>query len=357
MRKRILFSLIALLMVIMTACSSASTGNKSTGNESTGNKSSGENTGGGEVIELNYAFFAPAGTFPAVQMEKWAEELEKRTNGKVNVNTFPGGTLLTAENMYDGVANGLADIGLSSTTYEPGRFPLLAISDMPSGYPNAKVASKAIADLVNEYPPDALKDFKIITTFASEPAYIQSQKPIESLEDLKGKQLRISGATTDLFKELGASPVGMSQSEVAEALQTGIVNGYVSSREVLKDMKYAEMVKYVTDYPLTINTFVAVMNKSKWDSLPEDVKKVIDELNAEMTTFTGDYLDTYVGEVLKWSGDEHGIQTVALKDKEKWAEIGSKLQQDAVKKAEEAGLPGQEYHNRLKELVEKYSQE
>jgi len=329
----------------MTACSSASSGSKESGGKS------------GDAIELNYAFFAPAGTFPAVQMEKWAEELEKRTDGKVEVNTFPGGSLLTAENMYDGVANGLADIGLSSTTYEPGRFPLLAISDMPSGYPNATVASKVIADLINEYPQDAFKDFKIITTFASEPAYIQSQQPIESLADLKGKQLRISGATTDLFKELGAAPVGMSQGEVAEALQTGIVNGYVSSREVLKDMKYAEMVKYITDYPLTVNTFVAVMNKSKYDSLPDDVKKVIDELNTEMTEFTGDYLDTYVGEVLKWSEDEHSIKHVSLKDEAKWDEISKKLQADAVKKADEAGLPGQEYQERLNELIEKYSQE
>jgi len=345
MRKRILFSLVALMMLVMTACSSASSGSKESGGKS------------GDAIELNYAFFAPAGTFPAVQMEKWAEELEKRTDGKVEVNTFPGGSLLTAENMYDGVANGLADIGLSSTTYEPGRFPLLAISDMPSGYPNATVASKVIADLINEYPQDAFKDFKIITTFASEPAYIQSQQPIESLADLKGKQLRISGATTDLFKELGAAPVGMSQGEVAEALQTGIVNGYVSSREVLKDMKYAEMVKYITDYPLTVNTFVAVMNKSKYDSLPDDVKKVIDELNTEMTEFTGDYLDTYVGEVLKWSEDEHSIKHVSLKDEAKWDEISKKLQADAVKKADEAGLPGQEYQERLNELIEKYSQE
>lgn len=355
MRKGILFSLIALMVLLMAACSSTSSGNESSGKESSGNESSGGNSA--EVIELNYAFFAPAGTFPAVQMEKWADEVEKRTNGKVKVNTFPGGSLLTAENMYDGVANGLADIGLSSTTYEPGRFPLLAISDMPSGYPNSKVASKVIADLVKEYTPEAFKDFKIITTFASEPAYIQSQKPIESLADLKGKQLRISGATTDLFKELGAAPVGMSQSEVAEALQTGIVNGYVSSREVLKDMKYAEMVKYVTDYPLTVNTFVAVMNKGKWDALPDDVKKVIDELNTEMTDFTGNYLDNYVGEVLKWSEGEHSIQTVSLKDKEKWDEIGKRLQTDAVKRAEEAGLSGQEYQTRLNELVEKYSQE
>lgn len=348
MRKKLLVGLIFFVMLIGVACSSTQT---------EGSESKGKKKASGDVIELSYAFFAPDGTFPAVQMEKWAEELEKRTDGKVKVNTFPGGSLLTADNMYEGVANGLADIGLSSTTYEPGRFPLLAISDMPSGYPNAQVASKVVADLVKEFPPEAFKDYKIITTFATEPAYIQSQKPIASLEDLKGKQLRISGATAKIFEKLGAAPVGMSQGEVAEALQTGIVNGYVSSREVLQDMKYAEMVKYVTDYPLTLNTFVAVMNKSKWDSLPEDVKKVIDELNAEMTEFTGDYLDNHVKDAVKWSEDEHKLETVSLKDKEKWDEMISKLQQAEVKKAEEAGLPGQKYYDRLKELVEQYSKE
>lgn len=328
----------------MTACNSASSGNNSSGG------------GSEDVIELNYAFFAPAGTFPAVQMEKWAEEVEKRTDGKVKVNTFPGGSLLTAENMYDGVANGLADIGLSVTAYEPGRFPLLSIADMPSGYPNAKVASKVMSDLVNEFPQEAFKDYKIITVFATEPSYIQTQEPVESLADLKGKQIRIPGGTTHVFESLGASPVGMSQGEVAEALQTGIVKGYVSSREVLQDLKFAEMVKYVTDFPLTMNTFVAVMNKSKWDSLPDDVKKVIDELNAEMTDFTGDYLDNHVTDSIKWSEEEHGLKTVKLKDEEKWNEILKELQLEEVKKAEEAGLPGQEFYDRLYELIEEYSQ-
>ena len=330
-------------MLIITACS--------------GSSSSGGNSGKDDVIELNYAFFAPVGTFLAVQMEKWAEEVEKRTDGKVKVNTFPGGSLLTAENMFDGVSNGLADIGLSVTAYAPGRFPLLEIADMPSGYPNAKVASKVLADLVNEFDQEALKDYKILTVFTTEPAYIQSQEPIESLSDLKGKQLRIPGGTTHVFEKLGASPVGMSQGEVAEALQTGIVKGYVSSREVLKDMKYAEMVKYVTDYPLTMNTFVAVMNKSKWDALPDDVKKVIDELSAEMTVFTGDYLDNHVEESLKWSEEKYGLKTVSLKDEEKWENVLKEVQMEKVKEAEEKGLPGQEFYDRLYELIEKYSKE
>lgn len=308
-------------------------------------------------IKLSYAFFAPDNTYPAVQMKKWKEELEKRTDGKVEVELYTGGSLLQAENMYDGVKNKIADIGLSVTTYEPGRFPLLGISDMPSGYPNSKVASLVVHDLVEKYPPEALKDYKIITSFATEPAYIQSKDPIASLEDLKGKQLRISGSLTTIMKELGAASVGMSQAEVPEALQTGIIEGNVSSREVLQDLKLAESVSNVTDYPLTVSTFVAVMNKETWESLPEDVQKVIDDLNSEMAEFAGSYLDDHVQESLKWSKDEHGLNVVPLKDKNEWDKKLKNIQEEYVKDLEKQGYPAEEYKETLYELIKKYSTE
>lgn len=347
MKRLLLIISLLLITLILGACR----GSSDSGSSSTGGKD--------DTIKLTYAFFAPAGTFPAVQMEEWKKRLEERTDGKVEVELFPGGALLEANNMYDGVANGTADIGLTSTSYEPGRFPLLAISDMPSGYANARSASHVTADLVEKYPPEVLKDFRIITTFATEPAYIQSKKPITSLKDLKGKQLRIAGALTPIMEELGAAPVGMSQAEVPEALQTGIVEGYVSSREILKDAKLAEMVGYVTNYPLALNTFIAVMNKDTWDSLPEDVQQVIDELNREMTEFTGDYLDSYVQESITWSQETHAIEVVELSDSEKqlWDERLNKMQKEYVKKIEKEGYPVKEYLEDMHSLIEKYNEE
>lgn len=308
---------------------------------------------------MKYAFFAPANTFPARQMEKWKEELEKRTNNKVKVELFPGGTLLTAQNMYDGVKNGVADIGLSCPTYEPGRFPLLAISDLPSGFPNSRVASRVVFDLIKEFPPDAFKDFKIITAFATEPAHLMVTEPVTSLQDLKGKQIRISGALTPVLKELGASPVGMPMSEVPEALQTGIIKGLVTSREILMDLKLAEKLKYTTDYPLTITSFVAVMNKDVWNSLPPDVQKVIDDLSLEMAIWTGEYMDNHVKEALEWSKKEHGLQIITLSPEEKaaWDKILKPIQDKYVEELKAKGLPAEEYRKRLYELKEKYSKQ
>ncbi|MBZ4687396.1 MAG: hypothetical protein PWQ96_223 [Clostridia bacterium] len=341
-RKLLLSGVIIVLLVsfLLSGCGSAK------------QEESKENT-----ITLKYAFFAPANTFPAKQMEKWKEEVEKRTNGKVKVELFPGGTLLTAKNMYDGVKNGVAEVGLSVTTYEPGRFPLLAISDMPSKFPNARVASQVIYDLIQEFPPVAFKDYKILTAFTTEPAHLQTVKPVRKLEDLKGMQLRISGAIIPVLQSLGASPVGMSMAETPEALQTGIIEGNVSSREVLMDFKLAEKIKYVTEYPMTINTFVAVMNKDVWDSLPRDVQEVIDELGPEMAVWTGEYMDNHVKEALEWSKKEQGLEIITLDPAEKarWDQIIKPLQENYVEELKAKGMPAEEYLDRLYELKEKYS--
>jgi len=362
MRKRYGWMLVALcMMLLLAACGSGSAGGSSgsssaepAGAQAGDSPAPAEDT---KPIELSYAFFAPAGTFPAKQMEKWKEELENRTNGKVVVNLFPGGTLLDAANMYDGVRNGVADIGLSVMTYDPGKFPLMTIAELPHGFPSGKVASQVVYDLMQEYPQEAFSDMKVITAFATEPAYIQSKKPIASLADIQGKQLRISGALAPLLAELGAAPVGMSQSEAVEAMQTGVIEGYVSSREVLMDLKFAEMAPFWTDYPLTVSTFAAVMNKDKWDSLPPDVQAVIDELAPEMAAWAGEYLDDHVKESLDWSASEHNLQTVELSPEEKalWDAKLAPLQEKAVADLQAQGLPAEEFKKRLDELKEQYS--
>jgi TRAP-type C4-dicarboxylate transport system substrate-binding protein len=351
----ILFFVFILAVFLLSGCGS---GQQTSGNSNQGGADNTANNeaSGKENITLTYAFFAPANTFPAVQMQKWTEELEKRTNGQVKVELFMGGSLLDASNMYDGVRNRVVDIGLSATSYEPGKYPLLSISDMPSGYPNAYVASQVVYDLIQEYPPEAFNDVKIITAFTTEPAYVQTVDKIAVLEDFKGKQLRIAGALTDIVKRLGAAPVGMSQAEVPEALQIGVIDGYITSREVLLDFKLAEFVKYVVDYPLSINTFVAVMNKDVWNSLPADVQQVIDELSREMMLFTGEYHDNQVKESVEWSQKEHGLEIVTLtpEEKSRWDETLKGIQDEYVQTLEQQGHPAKEYQNKLNELLQKY---
>lgn len=312
-----------------------------------------------QEIRLTYSFFAPASTFPAKQMEKFAEELHARTDGRVRVNTFPGGTLLTAPNTYDGVLAGLADIGLSATSYEPGRFPLLNLAGSLTGIEvNSTVASQVVYDLIQEFPAEllGLDEFKVITAFTSEPGYLQTAAPIRSLEDMPGKQIRVAGDSTATVRALGATPIGLSQAETGEALQTGIVQGYVASREVLMDLQYARNVSYMTDYPLSNVVFVAAMNKQRWESLPADIQEIIDDLGREMAYFTGNYLDNHVQTSLEWAAQEHGFEQITLSDDEaaRWGEILAPLNEAALQSVVNLGLPATDFHERMMELIEHY---
>lgn len=312
---------------------------------------------GAAEINLTYAFFAPAGTFPGKQMAHWAEEIAKRTNGKVAVKTFPAGTLLGAREMYDGVTKGVADIGLGAPSYDPGRFPLTSGVSLPVGFPNATVASRVLWEITKEFQPKEFENFKVIAMFTTEPGYIQSRKPAGTAAELAGMKLRAAGTGVPVLKALGAAPVGMPMPEVPQSVQTGVIDGTMTSREVLQDFKLAETLKYVTDYPTVVVTFAAVMDRKRFDALPADVKKVIDELGPEMAVWTGQYHDKQnVGGALEWAKKTHNLQIVPVSAQERaaWDAKLKPMEDEWVKEMTAKGLPAAKYLARLRELRDQY---
>lgn len=312
-----------------------------------------------EVIRLNYANFPPAPTFPCIQMERWKEEVERRTEGRVSINTFPGGTLLGAKNMMDGVIAGQADIGCLSMAYQPGRFTLTNATSLPIGFPNARVASRVLWDLYEKYMPEEFSQVKVLTMFACAPSNIMSQRPVRSMADLRGMSLRASGNATQALRIWGANPVGMPMSETPEALQKGVVNGLFSSLEVMKDFNYAEQCRYVTLTETVIYPFAVVMNKASWEKLPVDVKKVMDDLSVEQAEWTGAYMDNHVKESLRWSKETYDIEIIQLSEEE-LAEMNAMLSpivDQWVEEAQARNLPAAEIIADMKQLIQKYSKE
>ncbi len=312
-----------------------------------------------KVLVLRYANFPPSATFPCVQMDQWKKEVEKRTNGRVKVETFPGGTLLTAKNMFDGVVSGTADIGNFAMSYQPGRFPLSEAVDLPLGFTSAKVASMTLHDLVRKYQPKEFEKVKVLTLFTCPPANFMTSKPVKSLADLKGMELRVSGTGVEIVKRLGATPVAMPQSETPDAIQKGVIKGMVSSMEVLKDMNYAAYCPFATRADLMVVTFAVVMNKAKWDSLPADVKKVLDDMSREHALWTGKYVDEHTTEALKWAKEKYNHVLLEL-PKDDLAKVPAMLQpmiDDYVKRVAQAGLPGEQIIKDIRALKKRYEKE
>jgi TRAP-type C4-dicarboxylate transport system substrate-binding protein len=310
-------------------------------------------------IKLSYANFPPAPTFPCVQMERWKEEVEKRTGGGVAINTYPGSTLLGSKEMFDGVIAGQADIGCLATPYQPGRFIVTNATSLPLGFPDATVASLTVWDLYRKQKPEEFAKVKVLTMFTCAPANIYSKKPVRSLEDLKGLELRASGKIAEALQALGATPVGMPQEETPEALQKGVVQGAASSLETLMDFKYAEICKYVTMINGPVYPFAVVMNMEKWNSLPKDVQGVMDGLGTEQAWWTGNYMDQHVIKSIEWSKKNHNIEIIELTQKEldRWDKLLKPLIDKWSDEAKAKGLPARtilkdikvarDYHSRF----------
>lgn len=307
-------------------------------------------------IKLTYANSAPSGTFPSVQMERWAKEVEKRTNGKVKVQTFQGGTLLAAKLLYDGVISGQADISNPVMSYQPGRFPVSEAIDLPLGFTSAKAASHTVYDFIEKYKPKEFEQVKVLSLFTCPPANLMTSKPVKSLKDLSGMELRVAGTSADIVKRLGGIPIAMPMPDTPEALQKGVVKGIVSSLDVLKDFNFASYCPYTTETNLFVVSFAVVMNKEKWNSLPAEVKKVFDDLTLEHSLWTGAYVDDHAKEALEWSKQKHNHQLFQLPASDK-AEIPKLLKpmiDDYIKKVNAAGLPGDQIVKNVYSLKEKY---
>lgn len=317
--------------------------------------------GGGGDPSLTYAFFAPAASFPSIQMEEWGKLLSERTDGQAVVETFPAGTLLSAGDIYDGVTQGVVDVGLDSPAYDTERFSFSSVINQPIGMPNARVASATFLDLLLEYEPEEFSDYVIITAFTTEPAYIQSQEPISTSADFQGVTLRSSGAAAPTLEAFGADPVGLSMADVAENLQTGVVSGYISSREVMRDFSLAEQVNYVTNYPFGVsNSFVAVMDRSAFDALPGDVQDVILDLRKEMSVFASELHDgENVAKSLEFAEEEHGVEFLEVDEAERaeWDETMSTLANEWVASHKGAYFDAQKVLDRMRELAEEHTAE
>jgi TRAP-type transport system periplasmic protein len=304
-------------------------------------------------IKLNYANFPPAPTFPCVQMERWKSEVEKRTDGKVQIKTFPGGTLLGAKGMMDGIIAGQADIGNICMAYQPGRFVITNAVSLPLGIKNATAGSLALMTIYEKYRPKAFNDVVVLAMFTNAPGNIMSKKPVRNLQNLRGMDLRASGMSATILKHWGANPVGMPMPATVEALQKGTVKGLFSSLEVMKDFKFAEMCKYVTITETGLYPFAVIMNKSKYAALPKDVKKVFMELKIEQSIWTGNYMDEVIAESIRWSKEKQKVEILSLSERQaaKWNSLLNPITKDWVKDAKSKGLPAEAIIKDIKRFV------
>jgi len=308
-------------------------------------------------IKLNYSNFFPAPHKNSILATQWAQEIEKRTNGVVKITLFHGGTLTPADKCYDGVVKGLSDVGFSVLSYTLGRFPLTEVIDLPMGYKSGTAATKLVNAYYNKFKPKELDDVKVMYLHAHGPGILHTnKKPIKTLEDLKGVNIRSTGTVARIASALGATPVAMPMPETYDALSKGIADGVMCPIEALEGWKLGEVVKYTTQNYGSAYTiaFFVVMNKDKWNSLPPDVQKIIEQVNQEWIEKQAkvwDEVDASGMEFTKKRGNE--IIPLSKEEDAKWAKAVQPLFDDYVKRMKEKNLPGEEAYKFCREELMK----
>jgi TRAP-type C4-dicarboxylate transport system substrate-binding protein len=314
-----------------------------------------------EIIELSYSNFFPSTHFHSILAEEWAKEIEKRTDSRVKITYFSGGSLTQAAQVYDGVVEGISDIGMSVLAYSVGRFPASELIDLPHAYPNGWVATKVANDFYQEFQPAEFDDVHVLYFHAHGPGVVfTTEKPVRKMEDLNGLIIRSTGVGAQIMEALGAEGYGASQGEAYDLMAKGTIDGSFTPREVLKGWNQAEVVKYVTgcyDVGYTADMFV-VMNKEKWTALPEDIKTIFTEVSQEWIEKHGMVWDYYDKVGIDYFLTFEGREVIDLPPAEmaRWVEAANVVKDKYMEEKAATGLPVADYEAYLNQQVSYWSE-
>ena len=310
------------------------------------------------ATSLTYSIFFPPSHGQAKAGEAWAKEIEKRTQGQVKITILAGGSLTPADQVYDGVLKGISDLGMSCFAYTRGRFPVMEVLDLPIGYPNGRVATAVANEYFRIFNPQELKGVKVLYLHAHGPGLLHTNRPVATLDQLKGMKIRSTGLSAKVVSSLGAVPVAMPQGSTYESLQKGVVEGTFGPIEVLKGWKQAEVIKSTTDCPeigYTTAMFV-VMNLKKWNALPKHIQKVFEDVSGQWIDVHGKAWDDLDQEGRRYTLSL-GNKIIPLSKQEgaRWKKAVRPMLNEYIKTTTAKGLPGQKAVTETERLIKKYA--
>jgi TRAP-type C4-dicarboxylate transport system substrate-binding protein len=299
-------------------------------------------------IELNYSTHMPGPHSVAILAKEWAKEIEKRTNGRVKITVFVGGTLLPADKCYDGVLKGIADITSANPCNMRGRFPLSEVIELPLGCKSGMAGTRLVNEWYKKFKPKEFDETQVMYFHTHGPGLIHTKKAVNKLEDLKGMKIRCNAVQVDVVKAIGGVPVAMTAAESYDALKKGVAEASFNPMEALAGFKWGEVLKFTIENTGCefVSIFAVVMNKSKWNAISPGDQKIIEKVNEEWVEKEGknwdaidqkgrDFCLNLGNKIISFSQEERAKVQKAVKP----------LLDEYVKKMEAMGLPGEEALN------------
>jgi TRAP-type C4-dicarboxylate transport system substrate-binding protein len=313
-----------------------------------------------KAIELKLSHMDPVGSKVDKVFHRWAKKIEKDSKGRLTVRIFPGAVLVNAFETYAGVEKGVADIGGSFRYSRKGAELTGLISMFFAGIPDGATSTRILDDIRKKFPAydKEWQETKELFVIAIGPAnMITKSKPLRTLEDLKGLQLRVPvREAAEMLKEMGGTPVGMPMAELLISLQKGTVDGATVQLYAIQSFKLAPTAKYCTRFSLyNPSNYFVTMNWDRFKKLPPDLQKLIDDSREQFKhEMVAAYDDGDKGAVA-WA-EKNGMQFVTLKPEERkrWLSVIGPVQDHQAADLDAKGYPATEVLKFTRERMETY---
>jgi TRAP-type C4-dicarboxylate transport system substrate-binding protein len=317
-----------------------------------------------EVVLKLHHFLPPQATIQAQVFNPWCEKIGKESGGRIKCQIYPAMQLGgTPPQLFDQARDGVADIIWTLPTYQAGRFIKSEVFELPFMAKNAEAGSPAFWEYVQKNALDEFKGVKVLALHLHDGSLLHFTKQhVTNMDELKGLKVRApTRIGTKFLTAIGAVPVQMPVPQVTEALSKGVIDGAMVPWEVAPALKLQEVTKYHLDtaagVPKMSNSiFVIAMNQAKYDSLPPDLKKVIDANSGiEWSKQIGKVFDSTTAPGKKLAATAGGVfDTLTPAEYDRWVKATSGVDDEWFKEVGAKGGNGEALLKDAKALIKKY---
>jgi len=298
-------------------------------------------------IELKVSHYLPPNHTVQKVLEDWGHDVEARSGGRLKLRIYPAAQLGPVQRQFDLARNGQADMAVGLTGATPGRYPMTELASLPFVGPKAGETSAVMSRRLTELAPKYLAPEFVglhVLWVGVQPlgSFFTARREIDTLPALRGLKMRFQGEQhAKALRALGAVPLQVPPGEIADGMAKGVIDGAVFNYEAAESFGLATVTQHVMEPPFLTATLVLVMNQAKYDTLPADLRAVIDDTTgpaaAEQLGVRWDLAQQHGRDAML--AGKVGINTLAPAEAEKLRATLQPLVAEAVAVLDKAGKP------------------
>jgi TRAP-type C4-dicarboxylate transport system substrate-binding protein len=310
-------------------------------------------------VQLKISLWIPP-AHPLVPATKlWADDIEKASGGSIKSVIFPSEQLGKAFDHYDMARDGIADLTYVSPGYQPGRFPIVSLGQIPFTFADGHKGTQAFDEWYRKYAPIEMKDTHFCFGFIHDPGAFHAHKKIMVPDDIKGLKVRPAHSViAQMVTMLGGTNVQASAPEAREVLERRVADAITFPWGSIFLFGIDKVVHFHMDVPLYTTVFTYSMNKAKYDAMAPAQKKVIDDhcTTAWAEKVAGPWTDFEAeGRVKMRSAPGHEVYKISPEQLALWRATVEPLTKAWAEATQKAGVDPAQAQAELKAKLAQYS--